>query len=204
MVIYNRKSQVLNTNLAITTNDIFAAHQLFKAHGAAGMQLLGGDADLRAQAELAAIGKAGGGVDIHCRSIHKRGELLSRCIIPGIDYEPVFSPIVSDFYSGMVVTVPLFRQQLKGGAGMDEVKGVYEKKYTGPIVVCGDKSAGGFLAGNAAAGTDRMHICVQGNMDRMLLTATYDNLGKGASGAAIQLMNLLLGANETEGLEGIV
>jgi len=124
--------------------------------------------------------------------------------ITGIDYEPIFSPIVSDFYSGMVVTVPLFRQQLRCGAGIDEVKAIYEEKYTGPIVVCENKSDSGFLAGNAAAGTDRMHICVQGNEDRILLTATYDNLGKGASGAAIQLMNLILGAKETEGLEGIV
>lgn len=124
--------------------------------------------------------------------------------ITGIDHEPIFSPIVSDFYSGMVVTVPLFRQQLRGGAGIEEVKTVYEKKYTGPIVICEDKADGGFLAGNAASGTDRMHICVQGNEDRILLTATYDNLGKGASGAAIQLMNLILGAKETEGLEGIV
>lgn len=124
--------------------------------------------------------------------------------ITGIDYEPIFSPIVSDFYSGMVVTVPLFRQQLRCGAGADEVKAIYKDKYIGPIVVCGDKSDGGFLAGNAAAGTDRMHICVQGNEDRILLTATYDNLGKGASGAAIQLMNLILGTKETEGLEGII
>ena len=124
--------------------------------------------------------------------------------ITGIDYAPIFSPIVSDFYSGMVVTVPLFRQQLKGGAGIDEVRSVYEKTYTGPVVVCGDRSSGGFLAGNAAAGTDRMHISVQGNPERILLTACYDNLGKGASGAAIQLMNLILGARETEGLEGIL
>ena len=124
--------------------------------------------------------------------------------ITGIDYAPIVSPIVSDFYSGMVVTVPLFRQQLKGGAGIDEVRSVYEKTYTGPVVVCEDRSSGGFLAGNAAAGTDRMHICVQGNPERILLTACYDNLGKGASGAAIQLMNLILGARETEGLEGIL
>ena len=123
--------------------------------------------------------------------------------ITGIDYAPAFSPIVSDFYSGMVVTVPLFRQQLKGGAGMADIKAIYESTYTGPVVVCEDVSAGGFLSGNAASGTDRMHICVQGNDDRILLTATYDNLGKGASGAAIQLLNMILGANETEGLEGI-
>ena len=124
--------------------------------------------------------------------------------ITGINYMPAFSPIVSDFYSGMVVTVPLFRQQLKGGSGIADIRRVYEDTYTGPVVVCDDLSAGGFLAGNAAAGTDRMHICVQGNEDRILLTAAYDNLGKGASGAAVQLLNLILGANETEGLEGIL
>ncbi len=121
--------------------------------------------------------------------------------ISGIEYAPIFSPIVSDFYSGMVVTVPLFRQQLKAGAGMEEICAVYEKTYTGPVVNCGDRSEAGFLAGNAAAGTDRMHIHVHGNPERILLTACYDNLGKGASGAAVQLLNLILGAEETEGLE---
>ncbi|MBQ8505964.1 MAG: N-acetyl-gamma-glutamyl-phosphate reductase [Clostridia bacterium] len=122
--------------------------------------------------------------------------------ITGIDHAPIFSPIVADFYSGMVVTVPLFRQQLVN-AGIEDVRRIYKETYTGPVVVCEDKSAGGFLAGNAVSGTDRMHICVQGNEDRILLTATYDNLGKGASGAAVQLLNLILGAKETEGLEGI-
>ena len=124
--------------------------------------------------------------------------------ITGIHHAPMFSPIVADFYSGMVVTVPVFRQQLAGGAGMADIRAIYERTYTGPVVICDDKSAGGFLAGNAAGGTDRMHISVQGNEDRILLTAAYDNLGKGASGAAIQLLNLILGAKETEGLEGIL
>ena len=123
--------------------------------------------------------------------------------ITGISHAPIFSPIVADFYSGMVVTVPLFAGQLLGGAGAEDVKRIYEETYTGPVVVCSDQSSGGFLAGNAVSSTDRMHICVQGNEDRILLTATYDNLGKGASGAAVQLLNLILGENETEGLEGI-
>ena len=121
--------------------------------------------------------------------------------ITGIEYAPIFSPIVSDFYSGMVVTVPLFRQQLRSGAGIEDVRAIYEKTYSGPVVFCADKSEGGFLAGNAAAGTDRMHIHVHGNAERILLTACYDNLGKGASGAAVQLLNLILGTDETEGLE---
>ncbi len=123
--------------------------------------------------------------------------------VSGLDVAPIFCPIVSDFYSGMVVTVPLFPQQLAGGAKVSDIEAVYRETYAGPIVVCDDVSSGGFLAGNAAAGTDRMHICVQGNEERILLTAAYDNLGKGASGAAVQLLNLILGADETEGLEGI-
>ena len=122
----------------------------------------------------------------------------------GLDTDPIFCPIVSDFYSGMVVTVPLFAGQLAPGKSAADIEAAYRAAYPGPVVVCDDVSAGGFLAGNAAAGTDRMHICVQGNAERILLTATYDNLGKGASGAAVQLLNLILGANETEGLEGIV
>ena len=122
----------------------------------------------------------------------------------GLDTAPIFCPIVSDFYSGMVVTVPLFANQLAPGASVADIESTYRAAYPGPVVVYGDVSASGFLAGNAAAATDRMHICVQGNADRILLTATYDNLGKGASGAAVQLLNLILGANETEGLEGII
>ena len=124
--------------------------------------------------------------------------------VTGLDAAPIFSPIVSDFYSGMVMTVPLFAQQLAPGAKAADIEAVYRSVYTGPVVVCDDVSSGGFLAGNAAANTDRMHIQVQGNDERILLTAAYDNLGKGASGAAVQLLNLILGASETEGLEGII
>ena len=125
-------------------------------------------------------------------------------VMTGLDAAPIFCPIVSDFYSGMVVTVPLFKNQLANGASAADIESAYRAAYTGPVVVYGDRSAAGFLAGNAAAGTDRMHVSVQGNGERILLTATYDNLGKGASGAAVQLLNLILGASETEGLEGIV
>ena len=122
----------------------------------------------------------------------------------GLDNAPIFCPIVSDFYSGMVVTIPLFASQLASDTSVADIESAYRAAYPGPVVVYNDVSAAGFLAGNAAAGTDRMHICVQGNADRILLTAAYDNLGKGASGAAVQLLNLILGANETEGLEGII
>ena len=67
-------------------------------------------------------------------------------------------------------------------------------------MTCGDESQGGFLSASALSGTDGMKICVYGNEERILLTAIYDNLGKGASGAAVQNMNIMLGLDETTGL----
>ncbi len=124
--------------------------------------------------------------------------------VTGLDHAPLFCPIVSNFYSGMMVTVPIFASQLTRKTGIEELRTLYEAFYQGPVVCCGDHSKDGFLAANTASGTDRMYIQVYGNEERLLLTACYDNLGKGASGAAIQLLNLLLGAKETEGLEGIL
>ena len=121
--------------------------------------------------------------------------------ISGIEYAPAFCPIVSDFYSGMCVTVPLFSSQLKD-AGINEVKQIYKEKYSGPIVKFCDKAdEGGFLSAHALSGKDSMEITVEGNEDRILLIARYDNLGKGASGAAIECMNIMLGADITNGLD---
>lgn len=118
----------------------------------------------------------------------------------GIENAPIFSPIVDDYYSGMEVTVPIFAKQLKNGADIEAIKAVYAKKYTGPVVSCGDEARGGFLSASALSGTDGMKICVYGNEERILLTAIYDNLGKGASGAAIECMNLILGKEKNYGL----
>ena len=113
---------------------------------------------------------------------------------------PMFSPIVGDFYSGMTVTVPLFACQVQGGA--DAVKAVYKEKYNGDIV-CYQEEAGenGFISGNDMHGKDSMKITVQGNDERILLVACYDNLGKGASGAAVECMNMALGVDKKKGLE---
>ena len=117
----------------------------------------------------------------------------------GLTVSPVFCPIVADFYSGMEVTVPVFGKDLKGGIA--DVAAVYQSLYCGPIVHFDEDAAeGGFLSAAAFSGRDDMQITVSGNADRILLTARFDNLGKGASGAAIQNMNLLLGAGETAGL----
>ncbi|MBR6676866.1 MAG: N-acetyl-gamma-glutamyl-phosphate reductase, partial [Clostridia bacterium] len=121
--------------------------------------------------------------------------------ICALESEPLFSPIVSDFYSGMCVTVPLFKSQLADGKTADDIIAVYKGKYHGPIVSYEDMTDGGFLSATALAGKDSMRVCVFGNEDRILLTAVYDNLGKGASGAAIECMNYVLGTSPDTGLE---
>ena len=122
--------------------------------------------------------------------------------VTGLASEPVFCPVVADFYSGMQVTVPLFAGWLKPGAGMEEVKNAYKALYTGPVVSYTDAAdEGGFLSAAAQSGLDSMKITVAGNEQRMLLLAVYDNLGKGASGAAVECMNLVTGAEKTLGLE---
>ena len=123
-------------------------------------------------------------------------EMAALC---GLEHPPVFCPIVGDFYSGMEVTVPLFGAQLAGS--IDDVRAAYAAAYPGPVVhydAAADEN--GFLSAGALSGRDDMQISVSGNPERLLLTARFDNLGKGASGAAIQNMNILLGMDETEGL----
>lgn len=119
--------------------------------------------------------------------------------ICGLDNAPLFCPIVADFPCGMEVTVPLFAHQLKGTA--EDVKAVYKSYYaTGLVRYMEDASEGGFLSAAAMAGRDDLQVTVAGNADRILLVARFDNLGKGASGAAIQNMNIVLGVDEATGL----
>ena len=117
----------------------------------------------------------------------------------GLTQTPAFLPIVGDFYSGMEVSVPLFASRLNGS--VDDVKAAYRTAYAGPVVNFAEAAdEGGFLSAGTLSGRDDMEISVAGNAERILVTARFDNLGKGASGAAIQNMNLLLGLDETEGL----
>ncbi len=119
--------------------------------------------------------------------------------ICGLDNAPVFCPIVAPYYAGMEVTVPLFVEQIKGGKGTIET--VYAEYYPkGLVRFAKDESESGFLSAGAFAGRDDMEITVSGNEERILLISRFDNLGKGASGAAIQNMNLLLGVDEATGL----
>ena len=121
--------------------------------------------------------------------------------VTDIENAPVFCPIVSDFYSGMCVTVPLFKEQLNN-ADINDIKAVYKNKYNGPIVnYLEEIGENGFVSANGIMGKDSMQIFVEGNDDRILLIARYDNLGKGASGAALQCMNIMMGAEITTGLD---
>ncbi len=118
----------------------------------------------------------------------------------GLQNPPVFLPIVGDFYAGMEVTVPLHTSDI-GGATPEDLTDLYRRAYEGAALVrVADISESGFLSAAAMAGKDSMEIAVYGNADRVILTARYDNLGKGASGAAVECLNLLLGADPTKNL----
>ena len=122
--------------------------------------------------------------------------------ISGLENAPVFSPIVADFYSGMEVTVPLFASMLENGATAEDIKNIYAKKYNSEIVKYVENAdEDGFLSSNKLGGKDSMEIMVCGNDDRILLVARYDNLGKGASGAALECLNIVLGNEKTANLD---
>ena len=122
--------------------------------------------------------------------------------VTGIENVPTFMPVVGDFYSGMEVTIPLFANQLNNGFSVNDIKEVYKNKYNGPIVsYVEDFAEDGFVSANRLEMKDSMEISVSGNEERILLIARYDNLGKGASGSAVECMNIVLGADKTEGLE---
>ena len=119
--------------------------------------------------------------------------------ICGLNRDPIFCPIVAPFYSGMEVTVPLFADQIGGDA--ETIREIYKTYYqTGLVRYTDAADEGGFLSANAFSDRDDMQITVCGNGERLLLVARFDNLGKGASGAAIQNMNLVLGVDEATGL----
>ncbi len=130
--------------------------------------------------------------------VHKHLPEMSK--IAGLSAAPLFSPIVAPFYSGMEVTVPLHSSQVAGN--IDEIADVYRNYYkSGLVHFVPDASEGGFLSASAMSGRDDMQVSVYGNDDRILLVSRFDNLGKGASGAAIQNMNIVLGISESTGLE---
>lgn len=124
--------------------------------------------------------------------------LKEMAAIAGLENKPCFMPIVAPFYSGMEVTIPLFREQINGG--IEEIAKCYSDYYKKGLVHFENADEEGFVSANAFSGRDDMQISVFGNDERILLVSRFDNLGKGASGAAIQNMNILLGIDEGKGL----
>ena len=119
--------------------------------------------------------------------------------ISGVNSAPAFCPIVAPFYSGMEVSVPIFKSDINGT--LEDIKNLYKNYYTGGLVHFKDNADdGGFLSAAKYSMRDDMMLTLSGNDDRIILTAIYDNLGKGASGAAIQNMNILLGCAQNTGL----
>ena len=125
----------------------------------------------------------------------------------GLKYPPMFNPIVDDYFSGMVVSVPLVTRCLTKKYTPAEIHEIMTAHYAGQHFVKVMELGGtetlpdGFLAANTLADTNNMQIFVCGNDDQILLCSRLDNLGKGASGAAMQCMNIMLGIDETTGLE---
>ena len=121
--------------------------------------------------------------------------------ICGLDNKPVFTPIVDDYYRGMATTVPLHMSQLNGVSTLAEVRQKLADYYGGQTLVrVADTTDTAKLYANAQAGKDTLVLYVAGNDEQFTVTALFDNLGKGASGAAVQNMNLMLGLDETTGL----
>lgn len=125
--------------------------------------------------------------------------------ITGLSREPLFSPIVADYYSGMVVSLPLYTDYLKKETSPEKLAKFFAEYYAGEQFIKvmpygAEEELKGMMAGNGCSGWDGLKIYVTGNEERVVLHAQFDNLGKGASGAAIQCLNIMLGCAENKGL----
>lgn len=125
--------------------------------------------------------------------------------ITGLARMPLFSPIVADYYSGMVVSFPFYNELLQKKCTPEELQTLLadfykNQKFIQVMPVGAEEEQRNMLAGNHCTGWDGMKINVTGNEERTVLSAQFDNLGKGASGAAIQCLNIMLGCEEAKGL----
>lgn len=125
--------------------------------------------------------------------------------ITGLKQEPLFSPIVADYYSGMLVSLPLYTSLLRNKKTPQDIHSYLEAYYKDqPFIKVmpfnSESEYDNLLSGNSCSGWDGLRIYVTGNEDRIVLSSQFDNLGKGASGAAIQCLNIMTGCEETKGL----
>lgn len=123
--------------------------------------------------------------------------------VTGLAYPPVFMPVVDDYYKGMVTTIMLQNRLLPGQPSAEEIcaklADYYRNEHFVSVVPFGENDSK--LYANKLAGTNRLEIVVCGHAEQTTVTAVFDNLGKGASGAAVQNMNIMLGLPEETGLE---
>ena len=126
--------------------------------------------------------------------------------IPGLKYKPMFNPMVCDYFSGMVVSVPIQTRTLKDTVTAEQVQGMFAEHYRDAKMIevmplmSADEQKAFFLASNTLSGVNKMQIFVFGNDEQILLCSRLDNLGKGASGAAVQCLNIMMGIDETTDL----
>ena len=125
--------------------------------------------------------------------------------ISGLERTPLFSPIIADYYSGMFVSLPFYADMLNGKQtplSVHEYMSEYIKRqlFIKVMPFGSEADTNGFIGANNLSGWDGLQLFVTGNEERILLTTRFDNLGKGASGAAIQCMNVMLGCDEAKGL----
>lgn len=121
--------------------------------------------------------------------------------VTGIDSTPIFNPFICDHYSGMTVSVPLYTSMLSKKLSPADMQNVLSQYYEGEaLITVHGPTEDGFIAANELRDTNKLKIHVCGNDEQITLVSVFDNLGKGASGAAVQNMNIALGLNEFESL----
>ena len=126
--------------------------------------------------------------------------------ITGLAEKPIFTPIVDDYYSGMVVCVPFRTRLADKKVTVSDVYEMFAKHYDGQNFVKVmpwkdiEEQKKVLLSSNDLSGTNKMEIHIFGDDERIMLCSRLDNLGKGASGAAVQCLNIMMGIDETTGL----
>lgn len=126
--------------------------------------------------------------------------------ISGLKYKPMFNPMVCDYFSGMVVSVPIQTRILGSSVTALQIHKMFSEQYNGANMIevmplmTADEQKSFFLASNTLSGLNKMQVFVFGDDEQILLCSRLDNLGKGASGAAVQCLNIMMGIDETTGL----
>ncbi len=127
-------------------------------------------------------------------------EMQKICVLK---YAPSFNPLICDFFSGMVVSLPLHTRLLTKKYGADDIRKALAEYYANSFfvkVMPDGEPKDGFIGSNNLSGTNNMEIFVNGNDERLIICSRLDNLGKGASGAAVQCLNIMMGIDEKTGL----